>query len=189
MLITPLTPLDAVNEILSSIGESPVNTLDDPSNIDVINAIRILDTVTKQVQQKGWSFNSVSSYTLMPDRFTREIAWDNQLLRVKSAEGNILRKRNGIVYDVTNNTDKFTSNIEVEAVTLVNFEDMPEVFREYVTARAARVFSARYLGDDGLLQVLAQEEQLAYSAMMEYEIDIEEPSMANNMDIMNMMKR
>ena len=42
MTITPLTELEAVNEILASIGEAPVNTIENSQNVDVINALRIL---------------------------------------------------------------------------------------------------------------------------------------------------
>ncbi len=41
MIITPSNELDAVNEILSSVGSSPVNSLEDDLNVDVLNAKRI----------------------------------------------------------------------------------------------------------------------------------------------------
>lgn len=188
MILTPLTPLDAVNEILAAIGEAPVDALD-TGNVDVENAYRILTNTNRQIQIKGWSFNTINEYPLMPDKFTKEIAWDSQLLKVETDDGSILRNRNGIVYDTTNNNDHFDDTRTVEAIVLVPFEEVPEVFKTYITARAARVFSSRYLGDDSIMQTLAQEEQMAYQAVMEYEVDIENPSMANNMEITQAMKR
>lgn len=188
MILTPLTPLDAVNEILAAIGEAPVDALD-TGNVDVENAYRILVNTNRQIQIKGWSFNTIKEYPLMPDKFTKEIAWDSQLLKVETDDGSILRNRSGIVYDTTNNNDHFEDTRTVEAIVLVPFEEVPEVFKTYITVRAARVFSSRYLGDESILQTLTQEEQMAYQAVMEYEVDIENPSMANNMEITQAMKR
>lgn len=189
MILTPLTPLDAVNEILSAIGEAPVDTIEDNGNIDVDNAYRILKSVNRQVQIDGYTFNTISSYPLIPDRFTKEIAWDSTLLRVSTTEGNFLRNRGGLVYDVTNNTDKFDGQIEVEAIVLVPFEELPEAFREYITIKSARLFATRYLGDELVMNALMQEEQIAKIAVFNYELDLEKPSMANNTDISNDLKR
>ena len=41
MEITALNELDAVNEIIGTLGESPINSLENMSNIDAINALRI----------------------------------------------------------------------------------------------------------------------------------------------------
>ena len=95
---------------------------------------------------------------MIPDRFTKEIAWDSTLLRVSTTEGNFLRNRGGLVYDVTNNTDKFDGQIEVEAIVLVPFEELPEAFREYITIKSARLFATRYLGDELAMNALMQEE-------------------------------
>lgn len=189
MILTPLTPLDAVNEILLAIGEAPVDTIEDSGNIDVNNAYRILKSVNRQVQIDGYTFNTISSYPLIPDRFTKEIAWDSTLLRVSTTEGNFLRNRGGLVYDVTNNTDKFDGQIEVEAIVLVPFEELPEAFREYITIKSARLFATRYLGDELAMNALMQEEQIAKIAVFNYELDLEKPSMANNTDISNDLKR
>lgn len=189
MILTPLTSLDAVNEILSAIGEAPVDTIEDSGNIDVDNAYRILKSVNRQVQIDGYTFNTISSYPLIPDRFTKEIAWDSTLLRVSTTEGNFLRNRGGLVYDVTNNTDKFDGQIEVEAIVLVPFEELPEAFREYITIKSARLFATRYLGDELAMNALMKEEQIAKIAVFNYELDLEKPSMANNTDISNDLKR
>ena len=67
MIITPQDELDAVNEILSSIGSSPVSSLEDDSNIDVINAKRILNGVSQEIQSRGWFFNTLEMILLDPE--------------------------------------------------------------------------------------------------------------------------
>ena len=43
--VTQESFLEAVNEMLAAIGEAPVNTLENPTNTDVISCIRILNTL------------------------------------------------------------------------------------------------------------------------------------------------
>ena len=50
------TELIAVNEILASVGQGPVNTLDD-TNPDVAIIQRTLKQISREVQTEGWSFN------------------------------------------------------------------------------------------------------------------------------------
>ena len=67
LIITPQNELDAVNEILSSIGSSPVSSLEDENNVDVINAKRILKGVSKEIQARGWFFNTLEMIHLDPE--------------------------------------------------------------------------------------------------------------------------
>ena len=52
--------LDAVNSILMSVGESPVNTLTTQSP-EVAIAQTTLRQITREIQAEGWSFNSEQS--------------------------------------------------------------------------------------------------------------------------------
>lgn len=67
MIVTPSNKLAAVNEILSAVGSSPVNSLEDELNVDVLNAVRILDSVSKEIQSRGWDFNIEDSVALLPE--------------------------------------------------------------------------------------------------------------------------
>ncbi|WP_295789442.1 hypothetical protein [uncultured Veillonella sp.] len=189
MIITPLTTLEAVNEILASIGEAPVDTVEETGNVDVENALQMLNRVSRQVQQDGYTFNTIENYELQPDRFTKEIAWNNQMLRVISTDNSYLRNRDGIVYDVTNNTDKFDGTLTAQVVMLVNFEELPSVFREFITVRSARLFTSRYLGDELLLKELLEEEQRAQRRVFEYELALEKPTIASNTDVSDTIRR
>ena len=51
------TKLDAVNTMLSAIGEAPVNSLSS-GLIEAEIAETILDTVNTEVQSMGWHFNT-----------------------------------------------------------------------------------------------------------------------------------
>ena len=51
------------------------------------------------------------------------------------------------------------------------FDDLPDVFKTYITAKAAIQFQARYLGDDNISQELYQEAAEAYADLVQYSID------------------
>ena len=189
MILTPITQLDAVNEIIGTLGEIPVNTLVDPENVDVMNAIRMLDSVVKDVQSRGWTFNTIPAYSFIPDKNSKIIQWNNNLLSVKFSDKRIVRNRNGRLYDITNNTDRFENTIEAEVIMLIPFEEMPQVFRQYCTVRTARLFNVRYLGDAIMLQELQQEEQQAYAQYMEYEMTMEKNTVLNTTVIQGYMNR
>lgn len=189
MLLTPVTELDAVNEIIGAIGESPVNSIENPTNVDVINAIRILNLTNRQVQAKGWSFNTLDSYTLNPDVFSKKIRWNDNFLFLRGTDNTRYVKRGDYVYDFTNKTDTFEKSIEVECILLVPFVDMPEPMRQYITAKAAREFQVRYLGDAALTEELARYEMEAWQALQEYELDLNDFNMLDMTGVQQLRSR
>jgi len=65
--IVAQTKLDAVNLMLASIGQSPVNTLSGTLPKDVNKAVVALDSALREVLTQGWSFNSDKEYEMTPD--------------------------------------------------------------------------------------------------------------------------
>lgn len=162
--------LDAVNDLLAAIGESPVSTLEGDSNADVVNARRILNKVNRTVQSKGYTFN-IEEMTLQPDTFSKLIQWLPSYLDIQVSGGNPYRNRGGYVYDRVNKTDEFTSPITVNMIQLVPFNEMPTQFRTYIIVKAARMFNRSFFGAPEVDESLAAEEQEAYVAISEYELD------------------
>ena len=64
MTTTVTTKLEAINVMLTAIGESPVNTITSSTTTDVSIAIQILDNVSREVQSVGWHFNTDTNYLL-----------------------------------------------------------------------------------------------------------------------------
>ena len=77
-MLTTQTELDAINQMLSAIGSDPVTILEDSTDIDVINARRLLKEVSRHVQRQGWDFNKTTR-TYTPDVNTHRIAWDDTI--------------------------------------------------------------------------------------------------------------
>lgn len=164
--------LAAVNEMLSAIGESPVNTLEGDANADVANCRRILNAVNIEVQSKGWTFNIEEDVTLTPDVFSKLIPWMPDFLTVRSPSGTTAYvNRNGYVYDRTNKTDEFTDPVVVTMIRQRGFEEMPTQFRTYIIAKASQRFNIRFFGAAEIEASLQTEVQEAWQAVQEYELD------------------
>lgn len=188
MVITSDTRLDAVNSILEAIGESPVGTLENPTNVDVINAIRMLDSVSRKIQAEGWSFNTFESFKLNPDATDGKIRWNSDILFFKSSSGKIA-KRGDYLYDMANQTDLFTEPVTAKVILIVDFEDIPDPIRHFIAARTAKEFQLKYLGDESLTEELARIELMAFQAVIDYRLDVEEPNMFQNPSIQEIMSR
>lgn len=177
MILTSNKALDAINDMLVAVGEAPVNTLEDSQNVDVENAIRVLEKINRQVQSKGWSFNHVDEAKLNRDVITNKIKWQDDILYIVGTDGTKYVQRGEYVYDFDNQTDTFTSDIEVELIRLIDFDYMPSVARDYIVAKAARIFQSQTLDDDSIGQNLLAQEQEAWAALQEYEMELGDYSM------------
>ena len=60
------TQLQAVNSMLSTIGEAPVNSLDS-GLVDAETAETVLNEVSRDVQSFGWNFNTEPDYVFNPN--------------------------------------------------------------------------------------------------------------------------
>lgn len=170
MIVTPSNKLDAVNEILSAVGSSPVNSLEDELNVDVLNAVRILDSVSKEIQSRGWDFNIEDSVALLPDDDTNLVPCPNNYLRFVSSGYKLIR-RSGYFFDILSQTNEFPDGLTLDTLVRgLDFEELPEVFRKFITCRAARIFQMRYLTSDDLDKHLMTEESSAYADIIDYDL-------------------
>ncbi|USS70641.1 tail tubular protein A [Vibrio phage ICP3] len=172
--------LDAINDILASIGESPVNTLESDANADVVNARRILHKINRQEQSKGWTFNIEDGATLVPDVYSQLIPYMPNYLSVTTTGGTPYVNRGGYVYDRINKTDRFTSPITVNLITLRTFDEMPEQFKSYIVTKAAKEFNIRFFGAPEIDTVLGNELIDLERAVNEYELDYGAFNIFNN---------
>lgn len=170
MIITPSNELDAVNEILSSVGSSPVNSLEDDLNVDVLNAKRILKATSIEIQSRGYKFNTLNNVYLQPDSYTGLVPYARDYIRAFST-GYKLVNRSGYFFDIETNTNEFPNGLTVgELVKELPFEELPNVFRKYITARSARIFQMRYLTSTDIDTHLQLEESAAYADVVDYEL-------------------
>jgi hypothetical protein len=167
------TELDAVNQILSSVGQAPVTTLD-LQNPEVAIVLNTLREVNKQVQAEGWIFNTERDYTLNPDSTTNEIAYPTNALAMdtdintQNVELDTVR-RSGKLYDRMHHTYEFTKAIKANIVWLFDFTDVPPAIQQYITARAAKMCATKMIGDREVYQLLTEQEGYTRAAAVEYD--------------------
>ena len=172
-MLSPTTELEAVNTMLSTIGESPVNAVEDTGNVDVVIARQILQTVSREVQARGWHFNTEKNYTITPDS-EGYLVLPNTVLKVDTVYPDSSKDvvvRGSRLYDREKHTYVFTDAIKVDMTILLTFDELPEVARNYVTIRASRIFQERVVGSDTLHAFNSQDEARAMVSLMEYEAD------------------
>jgi hypothetical protein len=172
--IVPMTKLEAVNEILHSIGQAPVNTLDSPAVTDAGRIEDLLDRVLRQVLVKGWHFNTDTEYELTPDS-NGNIKVPAGILRIDPTypSNDFVIRKNGdflMLYDRTDQTFNLgTEAIKMEVVWGWEFEDLPEEAREYIAMRAGRRYQTGALGSTVLFQFTAEDETFALAQLRRWD--------------------
>lgn len=64
--IVATTELQAVNALLRAVGESPVASVDDNTATDVVMAVETLRDTCREVQSRGWKFNTEFGLAISP---------------------------------------------------------------------------------------------------------------------------
>mgnify|MGYP000079303028 FL=1 len=176
-MTTPTTKLEAVNSMLSTIGEAPVNSLTS-GLVDADTAETILNEVSRSVQAHGWNFNSEPDYTVAADTSgnvvlpTEILRADlaNSVTKYRSTKQEYVQRGNKM-YDKIKHSFNIGTPLKLDVVVLLDFEVCPEVARRYVTVKAARIFQERVVGSDSLSAMNRNDEQEALFSLREMEGD------------------
>lgn len=179
------TKLDAVNQMLSYTGGAAVDTLD-TDNPEVYTAINILNEISRTVQNEGWDFNSERSYPFNPDAITKEIEVPDNLLYFRLDQLTQYNRyhlvvRGGKFYDKKGHTYQFEEDLNCDVVWYYDFDDLPQPFKEYVTARAGRNFATRIIGSEEQYKLITADEQMLRAACIEYDARTSQPNVFGTM--------
>ena len=168
-----MTKLDAVNLMLASIGQSPLNTLSGTIPKDGAKAVLALDTELRAVLMLGWSFNSDWEYPLSPSSGKIDIPstaifvdptfgqpyvmrWDSDALRL---------------YDTNKRSfDEFQGDVKVDIIWLFNFEEIPQHARMYIATKAGRKFQVGIMASAILYEFTKEIEAEAYAGFRRIEL-------------------
>ena len=164
-----LNQLSAVNIVLSNIGQAPVTVVDN-DNPMVVMAANVIDEVANSVQAEGWTFNTERAYPFVPQADNR-IRVPSNVLQLDSVYYSQLETviRGGFLYDKRAHTFQFKEKLYLDVIWLVEFDDMPDAFKNYISMRAANLFAGRSVGSAEAVKFGEREEAQARAAMMEYE--------------------
>jgi hypothetical protein len=176
-MTTPTTKLEAVNTMLSTIGEAPVNSLSS-GLVDAETAETILNNVSRSVQSQGWNFNSEPDYTIAADS-DGNVVLPSEVVRADLAKSetkyrnstNEYVQRGNKIYDKAKHTYNIGKALKLDVVVLLDFTLLPEVARRYIAVRAARIFQERVVGSEKLSTMNRNDEQQALYHLQEMEGD------------------
>lgn len=125
---------DAINEILLSLNELPLDVTDLVEDIGIAVIVdKELEIARKKVLSEGWYFN-VLNRTLVPDT-QGYIVIPQTFLSVDGASNIVVRDWK--LYDSVEKTFKFTGTIDAEVTEDVVFDDIPFHPANYIVQMAS----------------------------------------------------
>ena len=154
------------------------NTLANPEVSFIYN---LLTEVNKDVQNEGWICNTerhvkVSSddnnHIEIPANYLRYDAYDgltDRTLDTVRRKKNVSGTDKYLLYDLVDHTYEFTNDLYLDIVYLWPYEDLPNVFKRYITYRAAVRAATQLVSNPQLVQLLQTQEAMTRAAVVEYE--------------------
>ena len=176
------TTLDAINEVLTMVGVAAVADLSDPQRQDALAAQQTLNEVLHQVATTRQYFNRYEKVTLTPDTSNEIIIADEVFDVELYNDSRQVIIKNGKLYELTNKTYEFTSDVEADVTYYLEITDMPEVIKRYIIQATARKLYLKLFGPSAHLQILAAEEKMAYDTMQRWELESSDANMLNHAD-------
>ena len=180
--------------MISVIGEAPVNTLGGTSvPVTVVQAETVLDETNRAIQSEGWHFNTEHNYVLTPDAGTSKINLPSNTLRV-DLDPQIYTdsdpvQRGLTLYDRKNHTDVWSKEVKASITFELEFTDLPEQFRHYITVKAARIFSNRFLGSREIEGFALRDEIEAKARAVDSDAEASDRTIFDNYSVLRVLDR
>lgn len=175
MVLSPMTDLEAVNRMLASIGQAPVNTIPTSGVGDAAKAAQQLLETARDVQTVGYCWNSDSNYTLSPDADGAILLPNGALDADASAATTNTsvrmhpEKEKLALYDMDNHTFTFADSVDVDIIWGLDFKSLPMPARAYIATAAARRFQAQVVSSVVLDRFNEEDEGRAFILLQRYE--------------------
>lgn len=178
--------LAAVNELLASIGEEPLENLE--STPPSANTARtVLEGVSRDFQEEGFWFNREESYVLTPDA-NGFIFLPANVLSLTADEATIV-ERGDRIYDRENQTFVFTGPLSFTVILHLPWDELPSAARRYVTAMSIEKFVDGFPGANAVTEARARNLQRAKVAFERAVIRNEGLNLLNNSTIQQLTQR
>jgi len=174
-----MTELEAVNKILAVAGDSPVQTLED-DYVQAKLARQILTRASRKVQSKGWWFNEEECVKLNPDSNGFIYLGTNIIKMIALKDYGDIIQRGNRVYNRGERTYVFSTAISADIVLALNWDELPQTVREYISDVACTQYNNDYYGDDTIKQKLAENESLSLLAVRSDDTEARDVNMMDN---------
>ncbi|QXG07767.1 tail tubular related protein [Erwinia phage Zoomie] len=154
--------LEAINITLRAIGESEVvsESTSNPSAGIVKSA---LAQHRRSLLATGWWFNTVEQ-TITPTADNR-ITPPAQALAIYGKAGQKYAVRDGWLFNLLEQSNRFTERTYLKAYIDYEFEDLPEYAAQYIACRVAAETYRNDIGVDSNFQSLISDSDEAYSLL------------------------
>ncbi len=167
---TRLTLLQAVNVLIGSLGEAPVDTIDPPPHEDAEAALARINEVDLLMQSRGWSWNTEVDYPLtldgdlkfpLPDQCIQASRGSSEF-----AYTNVIQLGD-FMYDRDRRSFEYPAGTTLKADLLLrrDWDQLPQQARSFVTYRACQLFHSQKDGSQIVLQVNASDISVAWAAL------------------------
>ena len=162
-LYTEQMLMDAVNILLETINEEPIEDPEDYDNIiEARQARSKVVEVKRAVLSEEWDFNRDENFTF-PLTVDNEVVVPTNVLDITANNADVIM-RNWKLYSKSNQSYVFEEEVPATVVWDLDFNSITHPLRHYITIRAARIFQARRIGDEKALRYNAVDEQSALLA-------------------------
>ena len=174
-----MTELEAINTLLSVIGEAPVDALPSAQQNDITDAAlarKTLTEVKRDVLAEGWSWNTDLNYPAQKNS-NNEFLLPSDTLRVTfmpSSQPHMNYVQRGLkIYDKAKRRFDFGADVsEVvvnELVRNIKWDECPHAGQQYITIRAARIYSDRFINSNVIYQYTLTDEDYARNQLIRAE--------------------
>ena len=173
-----MTELDSINTLLSVIGEAPISSFSDLQANEITDsalAQRTLNEVNSDVQAEGFIWNTDNGVDIQPDA-AGEYPLPGNLLRITFApsqyadcqyvaRGKRIWDRNKKTYKIADpqNPQVITADT---VVSKLEWDELPHQAQQYITIRAARIYSDRFTLSTVIFTYTSQDEETARAQMI-----------------------
>lgn len=174
---------EGLNRVLLALGQSPAASFPVAGNQALADLESVFDEATKDIAMRKWYFNteirSISpgvgpGYTIsLPNGIIDMDPTDKTLKFVMRATS---------VYDLDRNSTSFEGlgPYEFECLRGLPFSELPEPFKAWIIARAARVYTQRFEGENEYFAALLEDERTAEATALSYEFRSRDKTLFDN---------
>ena len=179
------TELESVNQMLGHVGEAPVNSLADTAALPISasTALTALREVAKEVQTEEWHFNTITGYEPVKED-TGKLRLPDNVLFVDAVDTSLDVVQRGLyLYNRKTHTTIFNETFKVDLTVQIEWDELPEVARRYITLRASRIYQGRVVGSAELQSLIALDEMQSRARLLELDAQSSDRTIFNSEDV------
>lgn len=169
--------LDVVNACLATMGEAPLNTLEDDHSYKAAAQARLRRTAL-DVQKKSYWFNT-EFLELVPEAVSKYLYIPQDVIEVRAPQyrGLSVAQRGKRLYNTGANSYQFEQSLCVQVVRALSFADLPYHAAAAVRDRAVLLFQQDYDGDGARYRELQSQAMLSMAELNAEEVRQRKPNL------------